>query len=476
MTARAPLSTVLALVLAGTDGSAGPAPAAAPELKGVWNGVVRFPGLEVPARIRLFEADGALAGAMDVPSSRSFDLPLESVSRDGAQVRFELPVSASRRLRFDGKVRDLALAGTVRSRGAEGEFTFTRFDGPPYATAEASMEWPARPRDAWPARDWPTSTPDAEGLDAGRLAAAIGRLETATGGALRALLVVKNGRLVFERYYAEARADTPFNVKSVGKSVVSALTGIALERGLFRGTDQRLEEILKEQFRSIDDARKRAMTLEHLLTMTAGLEWLENGPFMFDWVRSADAAQTALSLEMAAEPGREFEYSSAVSHLLAAGLATAGRTRVRDFAQEALFTPIGARIHRWDSLGPGIEFGGSELFLTARDLARFGFLYLNRGLWEERQVVPRAWVEESVRVHARGDPFLGRYGYLWWLGQDGSRASFFASGAHGQIVHVVPSADLLVVACSSTRSAVHHLRPFMSAFVEAASPAREEAR
>lgn len=279
---------------------------------------------------------------------------------------------------------------------------------------------------------------------------------------LRSLVVSQRGQVVFERYYAGARADRPANVKSASKSVISALVGIAIERGLIPGVREPIATYFPELRRASDPA-KRTITVEDLLTMRSGLAGT-SGRGYGAWVTSGNWVQHALTRPMTAPPGASMDYSTGNTHLLSAILAKAtGRTTWR-FANDVLATPLGFTLPPWPRDPQGIYFGGNDMLMTSRQLLAFGELYLNGGRARGQQVVPEAWVRQSCEGRprelpswARGagpggrpDPLRDRqYGYGWWVHDLAGHATCFAWGYGGQYAFVVPALQLVIVTTSS---------------------------
>ena len=279
-----------------------------------------------------------------------------------------------------------------------------------------------------------------------------------TNHRMRSLLVVKDGRLVVEEYFGAGDPDDLHDVRSVTKSVVSALTGVALARGDIRSLDDPAADYLGPLVPDLDP-EKRAITIRHLLTMTSGLEWDESGGFgsYSEWIRSRDHLGFLLDKPFDAVPGSRFNYNSAAVHLLGVVLEQATTMRLPTLAQFTLFDPMGISRSRWESLGGGFHNGGAGLDLRPRDLARFGQLFLQQGSSGGRRIIPADWVDISLddgavgRIGAGsldGIPALGgtSYGYLWWVAPGAREALHFAWGYGGQYVVVVPELRLVVVA------------------------------
>jgi CubicO group peptidase (beta-lactamase class C family) len=292
-------------------------------------------------------------------------------------------------------------------------------------------------------QEWPEAKPETQGLDPAMLDQASEYL-VKNKPAAASLLIVRRGKLVYERYYGGATREQAGNVKSISKSVLSALAGIALAEHRIASLDDRVDAYIPEAFPAASPARR--IRIRDLLAMTAGLQWQENGPITRGWFSSPDPNRFALSQPVMAPPGELFEYSTALTHLLSTVLARTTGGSTLDYGASRLFQPLGIARPRWDRLA-GVHFGGAELYLAPRDLARFGQLYLQNGRWGDRQVVPAAWTAESTTPKAK--PY---YGYLWWLHNPKGRRMICAQGVFGQYVCVVPELEMVVVHTSRPAS------------------------
>jgi len=251
---------------------------------------------------------------------------------------------------------------------------------------------------------------------------------------LVSVLIMRHGRLVFERYYHGTRAQER-NVFSVTKSVLSALVGIAVRDGRLRSIDQKLVDFFPHKIAPGSDPRVHDITLRDLLTMTAGYH--ETGiAASDDWV------QTLINRPLASDPGTAFSYDSGSAHLLSAVLSEITGAPIAELARRELFEPLGTHTFHWQSDAQGHSLGGTGLSLRARDLLTFGQLYVQRGRWRGRQVIPARWVRESTESHV-SVPGGYAYGYLWWV-NTGPHNGFIAQGAAGQALAVYPRLDLVV--------------------------------
>jgi len=270
----------------------------------------------------------------------------------------------------------------------------------------------------------------------------------------RAVVVARHGLLVYERYFAGADADTPFDVRSVTKSVVGALTGIALRDGIFGSLDDSIDVYLGGVY-TLDD-ENRAVHLAHLTTMTGGWQWDDTVDYNL-WIFSDDHVKYLLDRPHAVAPGAFFDYNSAAVHVLGVALQRASGLPLPDFAAQHLFAPLAIDGVVWEELENGTVNGGAGIHLKGRDLLKLGQLYLQRGWSATTSVVPESWVGESSSPQfSWRDPDDDgvksvTYGRLWWV-SDHAPGTFFAWGYGGQLVFVVPSLDLVVVTTSDWQS------------------------
>ena len=318
---------------------------------------------------------------------------------------------------------------------------------PPAAQSSAPQVGAAAPApeagDFWPTQGWRVSTPQEQGMDGAKLDDALEAADRKKLG-LHGLVVIRHGYIVQEKYFAGYTVGAVHDLFSCTKSFTSALMGIAIDKGYVAGISRPVLDFFPEHPFGAADSRKRALTVQNLLTMSSGLGWVEGDETYArlytlpggDWIRFV------LDLPMVADPGRRFAYSSGNSHVLAAIIQKSSGKNLYDFARESLFEPLGITDPRWEKDPKGLPIGGWGLRLSPRDMAKLGYLYLHKGLWEGKQVVPAAWVGESTLPQIRADGGWS-YGYQWWVDPD---VPFFAAlGRYGQCIFVVPRLDLVVV-------------------------------
>jgi CubicO group peptidase (beta-lactamase class C family) len=260
---------------------------------------------------------------------------------------------------------------------------------------------------------------------------------------IQSLIVAVRGEIQAERYFRDRRATDLSNVHSVTKSVLATLTGIAIGDGSIA-----LETTLADVFADhvFDDERKRAITVEHLLTMTSGLDAAT--PHDIDEIadRGEPWVGGPLAAPLTAEPGATFIYNNGAAHVLGVVLSRATGMPLRRFAEERLFEPLGIDTYRWPSDPDGNALGYGHLELRPRDLMRLGQLYLESGRRGQVELLPSWFVDAAGRPQSDGGPPEDlSYGYLWWVAQEEGHRSFFAGGFGGQYVTVVPDLALVVV-------------------------------
>lgn len=316
--------------------------------------------------------------------------------------------------------------------------------------------------------------PGAGPLDHVRLDSMLARAERIRP--LSSLLVWHRGEMVVERYFRGTRPDQTVNVKSASKSLLSALVGVALRDSLIESVDVPLRELLPELYARLDgstadDPRKDDIRLRNLLDMSSGLETTSFHNYG-QWAASPDWGWDQLRRPMECDPGRCYQYSTGVTHLLGIAIAeTAGRD-LRSYAADVLFEPMDIDLPAWDRSPRGYYLGGNNMALRPRDLLKFGILYLSDGRWDGRQLLPPEWIETSWQPRFRS-PWNGMgYGHLWWVSEWGGEQAYSAWGYGGQFLVVVPRLELAVVATSSlARRERGHNRRMRAFFDEEIIPA-----
>jgi CubicO group peptidase (beta-lactamase class C family) len=289
--------------------------------------------------------------------------------------------------------------------------------------------------------EWKSSTPEAQGFDSRDLTRALERVRR-QDIALHGLIVYRNGYVILEVYPAPYDADTLHNVKSVSKSLLSALVGIAIDEGTLPGIDERVSAYFPEYFEEEPDPRKQDLSLRHLLTMTSGLDLDEHGPKMKAVVGSDDWIGAVLRRPMLENPGQRFSYSTGLTHVMSGVLTRASQDSLLAFCQRTLCGSLGFEDVVWRTDPAGYYFGGAELYLKPRDMLKLGVLYLNEGRWGRQQLVSPGWVGASTRDQLGQARSEQPYGFWWWLVDGG----YMATGWGGQRLLVVPGKKLVIAA------------------------------
>jgi CubicO group peptidase (beta-lactamase class C family) len=310
-----------------------------------------------------------------------------------------------------------------------------------------------------PGDDWKVSTPEEQGMDPMLVAELY--LDASEMERLYGLLVIKNGYLIAERYFNEGSIEQKARLQSVTKSYTSALVGIALDQGCLSSVDQKMMDFFPELAGRVTDPRKKRITIRDMLQMRAGFPWEESDPALFEILYAGFRPSCLVEFPLTRDPGTGFQYSNLTSHLLGVIVARACGTDLRTYAQERLFSPIGAEVGDWIQDWDGYYNGHADLHFTARDAARFGLLYLDDGEYEERQVVSAAWVRESLHPYSQdissagiSSGRVGRYlhdigyGYQWWNARVGDHRIDFAWGHGGQLIVLLDELEMIVVVTS----------------------------
>jgi len=316
-------------------------------------------------------------------------------------------------------------------------------------------------RTYWPTIQWQYKEPQELQLD-GDVFTDIENEIHSNHSNINGIVIVKNGFIVYENYFNGCNAQHVHHVASATKSVLSALVGIAIDKGFIKDVKQKVVDFFPEYNLDGSGSVKNEITIEHLLTMTAPYifenfqEPLEELSKQDDWV--------AYALNMLGNNGKvgDFKYSTSGAHLLSGIISKSTGMNAQLFANQYLFQPIGMKqipdynmdmfgfeelfgnkIKGWAKDPQEITTGGWGLTLTPSDMARFGFLYLNQGQWNGEQIISEAWIKKSTEHN------LNHYGYLWWLRNDNGISSYAAIGDGGNVICCIEELDLVVSIASS---------------------------
>ncbi len=328
---------------------------------------------------------------------------------------------------------------------------------------------PAEKSETW---EWPLSTPEKQQLDPEPLAELVSLIrEGRRYPRLHSLLVIRHGYLVVEEYFGGHQADKLHTLQSVTKSFTSALVGMAISKGEFKGVNEKILDFFPDMTNIANrDERKESIRLQDLLTMRSGTDYNENGPDsphhqLNRQPRGWD--KFYLDRPMLRMPGTQFLYDSGGVILMSAMLKNRTGMHADQYAEKHLFKPLQIVQKYWFRNQEGHPHTGGGLSLKSRDTAKFGLLYLQKGRWGSQQIVPEDWVRESfikrVDFGSTGGRTVG-YGYLWWIlspDPDGNGKDYIyaAMGFKAQYIFIIPEHDMVVVVNGDTRSSVNQRKP-----------------
>lgn len=275
---------------------------------------------------------------------------------------------------------------------------------------------------------------------------------------LYSLLIIKNGKLIAEKYFNVGSIDQLSKRASVTKSYISAMMGIALANEDLKSVDQKMIEFFPELQGKITDPRKEQITIKQMLQMRAGYPWEETDPAYWDTLWTGRYINDIEDIPLTADPGTLFQYSNLTSNWLSMIITKASGTDLKTFGEEYLFTPLNVKIGHWNQDYDGYYIGSGDIEFTARDMAKFGLLYLDEGRFNEDQLIPQDWVKESLQnysddINSVGvqNSKLGRYfndvgyGYQWWSATAGEHHFNFAWGHGGQLIVLLHDMDMVIV-------------------------------
>ena len=320
-----------------------------------------------------------------------------------------------------------------------------------------------------------TASLDQAGMDPALIAEAIDRVKKGKYEEVHSILIVKDGKLVLEEYFRGHRfkydgknqhgelvdfdRGTIHNLASVTKSFTSALVGIAVDQGFIKDVNDKVFSYFPE-YSHLNDPNKDKVTIEHLLTMTSGLQWNEwEYPYtdtrndLIQLFVVSDPIEYILSKPVVHEPGTKWYYSGGDVNLLSEIIRRASGFKMNDFAALYMFRHMGITEYEWQFINPSLVYASGDLKLRPRDMARFGLLYLRGGLWDGKQIISAEWIEKSTGKYIGLGPGSHKnshdYGYQWFLKTYHSASreyeSYLRSGWGGQMIVGFPELDMLVV-------------------------------
>jgi CubicO group peptidase (beta-lactamase class C family) len=298
----------------------------------------------------------------------------------------------------------------------------------------------------WPDPEWRTSTPEEQGIDSAAVLSMLQEIRQKDMN-IHSVLVIRHGYLVTEVYFPPYTRDIKHPLHSVTKSVTSAMTGIAIRDNRIKSVQQNVLDFFPEIADETQDRYLKDITIEHLLTMSAGFN-TTTLPDFTNKDASFDSAKHILTYDsVLSKPGETFFYDSGLPHLMSAIIQKTSGLTLEEYAKKDLFGPLSITDYDWQFDPQGVSTGNSGLILRPRDMAKLGYLYLHEGQWHGKQIVPDKWVQESTIKHIETKGKMNSaeddgYGYFWWMNSFGG---YSAHGYGGQYIFVLPKLDMVVV-------------------------------
>ncbi|MDH3387584.1 MAG: beta-lactamase family protein [Gammaproteobacteria bacterium] len=268
-------------------------------------------------------------------------------------------------------------------------------------------------------------------------------------GPIKSFMLQRDGELLIEAHRKGMRADRTTNVKSVAKSIISLLVGIAIGQGHLPGVQQPIGDYFPDYFKGRPDPEKQAITIQDLLTMRTGLASTSRRNYG-RWVQSDNWIEFALDQPLVDQPGGEMIYSTGSTHLLSVILTRATGMSTRKFAERYLFGPLGITLGGWDRDPQGYYLGGNNMALSPSALLKIGTMVMNNGVYNQKQIVPSAWIAESMQIYTRSHFNPYDYGYLWWQRELNGYTVQFAWGNGGQYILMIPALKTVVAIVSGS--------------------------
>ena len=307
--------------------------------------------------------------------------------------------------------------------------------------------------DYWPTSLWKISSPEDQGLSAQKLQEMEDHIDNDLNYYIDSIIVIRNGYLVYESYPSLIYDENDrHHIYSCTKVFTSALIGIAIEEGLIGSVDDHVLDYFPEKNFDNMNSWKQSITIRQLLTMTSGIEWWDQINY-YEMDGSSDWVQYILDQPMAHQPGSVWNYNTGCSHLLSAILDRLTPSGTSDYLESKLFDPLNITNYSWTSGSQGIPIGGTLLHLTPRDMAKFGFLYLNNGYWNGSQLIPSEWITESITSYMNVPFDQGQgsgYGYQWWVYN--WLNAYTARGSYEQYITVVPDLNMVVISTANSEN------------------------
>ena len=303
-----------------------------------------------------------------------------------------------------------------------------------------------RQRDYWPTVSWRTSSPEEQEIDSA-LPTDIDAYTAKNLKDFTCILLVRHGYIVYERYMTGDN-DTQRKLWDATKSITSIVAGLAVRQNYIRSVDQKVVDILPELNVENGSSGSEEITIRHLLSMTAGLE-----PRPYQSAPDFAQIKSLFAAPLKSSPGSEFNDADVCPQLISVILTKTTERSAYEFAKDELFGPLGIENMQWQNVEGGFSDGAKGILMTPRDMAKLGYLCLNNGIWDNKQIIPPEWIQESTKVQAvyqeenkpRDKALNIDYGYLWWVNTATKHKRYWAHGYGGQTITIVPDLDIVLV-------------------------------
>lgn len=287
---------------------------------------------------------------------------------------------------------------------------------------------------------WVKESPKVNGLNPDAVNTAITNAKESDN--FLSLIVTKNNKLIVEEYFEDYTRDSLYQLRSITKTITSALTFITIDKGIIPSVDEPLGTYIDTL-----DAQKSSITIHNLLNMTSGLSWNEQEDVfpLLEYIYP-DPNSEYLGRPLNAMPGSEFNYSTASPHVVAAILEQQSGLRLEELATTYLSEPLGVTNASWEVDPNGRAWGGTGLLLRALDLAKFGQMLLNHGQWESKQILDPYWVDQITTIQVDRNSGNTDYSYNWWVTTNKDYQILFALGYGGQVLMLIPELNMQIIA------------------------------
>ena len=284
---------------------------------------------------------------------------------------------------------------------------------------------------------FPRATPESQGISSDMLADLLRDLDTSHYTDMHHFMVLRNGKVICEANFAPYRSRIWHVTHSMCKSITGMAIGLLVEEGKL-SLDENIYDIFQKKLNTFNKIFRPKVTVENLLTMTSGVTFNESGIVSGnDWLTSY------LNSSITGTPGENFQYNSLNTYVLSAIVTERTGQSLTEYLEPRLFAPLGITRYFWETCPKGITKGGWGLFLCTEDMAKLGQLYLQKGKWNDQQIIPEFWVEVSTAKHKESIEGTFGYGYQLWM--EARPGSFEFNGMLGQNVIVYPDMNMVVV-------------------------------